>query len=105
MIIYQISLPNKTKAGAFAKFMKEEYFPAIHKGPTRVGEVTSLLLQQSKDSDAEHAFLWQVGWSGLPDREVRVDDEKVQHKFESYHAKLKRIGTFNDVAKWPEEKA
>jgi len=44
MIIYQIKLPNKQDAEAFVKFMDEEYFPAVHKGPTRVGQVTDLVL-------------------------------------------------------------
>ena len=48
MIIYQIRLPKKQDAEAFVKFMQEEYFPAVHKGPTRVGQVTDLVLLQAK---------------------------------------------------------
>jgi hypothetical protein len=31
MIIYQIRLPKKKDAEAFVKFMRKEYFPAVHK--------------------------------------------------------------------------
>lgn len=105
MIIYQISLPKTKDADAFAAFMKNDYFPSIHKGPTRVGQVTSMLLLQSKDSDAGHQFLWQVGWNGLPDRDPRADDENVQKKFESFGAKLHRLGTYNAIASWQEKNA
>ena len=48
MIIYQIRLPKKEDAEAFVKFMQEEYFPAVHKGPTRIGQVTDLVLLQAE---------------------------------------------------------
>jgi hypothetical protein len=48
MIIYQIRLPKKQDAEAFVKFMHEEYFPAVHKGATRVGKVTDLVLVQAE---------------------------------------------------------
>jgi hypothetical protein len=48
MIIYQIRLPRKQDAEAFVKFMREEYFPAVHKGATRVGKVTDLVLLQAE---------------------------------------------------------
>ena len=105
MIIYRISLPKTTDADAFAAFMKDEYFPSIHKGPTRVGLVTSLLLLQSKDSDSKHQFLWQVGWSGLSGRDPHTDDDNVQKKFETFGAKLHRLGTYDAVASWREKQA
>lgn len=101
MIVYQIDLPKAKDADAFATFVKDEYFPSIHKGPTRVGQVTSLLLQ-SKDGNGKHQFIWQVGWSGLPDRDPHADDDNVQKKFESFGAKLNRLGTYDAVASWPE---
>jgi hypothetical protein len=48
MITYQIRLPKKQDAEALVKFMHEEYFPAVHKGPTRVGKVTHLVLLQAE---------------------------------------------------------
>ena len=48
MIIYQIRLPKKQDAEASVKFMHEEYFPAVHKGATRVGKVTDLVLLQAE---------------------------------------------------------
>lgn len=99
MIVYQIKLPKKQNAEKFATFMRGEYFPAIHKGATRVGQVTSLLLLQSQ-SEA-HEFFWLVGWSGLSDREASVDDKKVLDKLKTFNANIKRLGTYEEVATWP----
>jgi hypothetical protein len=100
MIIYQIKLSKKQNPEAFANFMREEYFPAIHKGATRVGQVTELALMQSENADTGHEFFWHVGWSGLSSGELRVDDEKVVSKFKSLSATIKRIGSYREVAAW-----
>jgi hypothetical protein len=61
--------------------------------------VTSLsLLQNSEGSN--HEFLWHVGWNGLSGHEARIDDENVQKKFESFKAKRKCLGTYEEVATW-----
>ena len=104
MIIYQIRLPKKQDAEAFVTFMREEYFPAVHKGATRVGQVTDLMLLQHENEvegdDVEHEFFWHVGFSGLRSGKAHVDDEKVTRKFESFKADVKRIGSHREVAAW-----
>jgi hypothetical protein len=104
MIVYQIKLPAAQDEGAFIKFMQEEYFPAVHKGATRVGQVTSLeLLQGGTDTGAStREFLWLVGWSGLSSGDVRIDDESAQKKFKSFKARLKRLGSYREIAAWDE---
>jgi hypothetical protein len=97
VIIYQIKLPKKQDPGAFVNFMQQEYFPAVHKGPTRVGQVTQLALLQG---DTAHEFFWHVGWSGLSSGEPRLDDKKVASKFKSFGPNIKRIGFFREVAAW-----
>lgn len=104
MIIYEITLPKKQDVEAFTKFMQKEYFPAVFKGPTRIGQVTDLvLLQGLKETDGkdmEHHFFWQVGWSGLPGANAHLEDEdkEVEGKFKSFKASIKRIGMFKEVA-------
>lgn len=49
--IYQITIPERMIAENFVAFMRDEFFPAIHKGPTRVGEVTSLALWQNNNTN------------------------------------------------------
>ena len=65
-------------------FMREEYFPAVHKGLTRVGQVTDLRLLERENEfegdNLEHDFFWHVGWSGQPTGEVAIDDEAVVRK-------------------------
>ena len=71
MIIYQIRLPKKQDAEAFVKFMQEEYFPSVSKvGPTRVGQVTDLMLlereNETEGDDVGNEFFWHVGWNDQP---------------------------------------
>ena len=102
MIIYQIKLPKKQDAEAFVKSMKEEYFPAVHKGATRIGEVTDLVLLQEEPGGRTTGceFFWHVGWSGLAMGGDRLDDEKVAGKLESFKAGIKRLGFYSEVAAW-----
>ncbi len=104
MIIYQITLPKKKSTKAFVKFMREEYFPAVQKGPTRVGQVTDLVLLERQNAfegdDVRNEFYWHVGWSGFPDGDAHVDDEKVARKFEAFKGEVKRIGSYEEVVAW-----
>jgi hypothetical protein len=100
MIIYQIRLPKKKDAEAFAGFMRDEYLPAVHKGATRVGQVTDLVLLQGQEATTTHEFLWHVGWSGLSSGDARIDDNDVQRKFNAFGARIKRLGVFGEVAAW-----
>ena len=104
MIIYQIKLPATQDATAFADFMRNDYFPSVHKGATRVGKVLSLsLLQGETDTGSNsHEFLWMVGWSGLSSGEARIDDDAIQKKFKSFKPRVKRLGSYNEIANWAE---
>lgn len=102
MIIYQIKLPKTKDADDFSRFMKEKYLPSVHKGATRIGQVTSLSLLQNGDG-SNHEFLWQVGWNGLSGHDLRIDDENVEKKFAGFGAKVKRLGDFEEVASWTEK--
>jgi hypothetical protein len=104
MLIYQIRLPDKKHAEAFGAFMREHYFRALQKGPTRVGQITELvLLERDSDFDREdpgQTFFLQVGWSGLPQGDPRVDDEEVERKLLAFKAEVSRLGAFSEVAGW-----
>ena len=100
MLIYKIRLSKRQDPEAFAKFMRREYFPAIHKGPTRIGQVTGLALFQSDSTDTTHEFLWHVGWSGLSSGGPRVTDAAVRRKFDSFGAKITPLGAHTKVAAW-----
>lgn len=91
---------------SFVEFMRDEYFPAVHKGPTRVGQVTGLSLLQSvtETHEGRETFLLQVHYNGLATGEVHLDDEDVKQKFEGLYAKhVERLGTYNEVAAWSED--
>lgn len=113
MLIYQITLPQDQDADAFISFMRDSYIPAVHKGPTRVGQVTSLALLHSRT--AADDFFLHVGWSGLP-RGVEhegdwrdlpgvdgSDEEQLRRTLESFGLRVHSLGTYNEVAAWPAE--
>ena len=100
MIIYQTRLGKKKDIQGFVDFMRDEYFPAVHKGPTRVGQVTSLELLKSDSPDATAEFYWHVGWSGLSTGDVQVVDEEVLRKLEFFGARIKRVGFYHEVSVW-----
>jgi hypothetical protein len=103
-IIYEITLPEQQDVEAFVTFVQNEYFPAVHKGPTRVGEVTGLtLLRRVLGADDQTSrFFLHVGFSGLASVGVRIHDEEVQHKFEAFGASIEKRGTYDEVAVWAE---
>lgn len=103
MIIYRIRLPRRQDAKAFAAFMRDEYFPAIHRGPTRVGQVTSLALESREDTlaDAEHEFFLRIGWSGLADARFALDDDgEIERRFAAFGAVKQYLGTYANIATW-----
>ena len=103
MLTYEIRLPKDKDADAFAAFMRDEYFPAVHKGPTRIGQVTDLVLLRGEATNTAHKFLWLVGWSGLTGQAQsgpRVDDEAVLGKLKSFGASMRRPTVWDEVAAW-----
>jgi hypothetical protein len=103
MLVYDVRLPKDKRAATFERFMRDEYIPAVHKGPTRVGQVGELMLLRCEPTSTRHKFLWLVDWGGLPNEQpmgVRVDDEKVSRKFERFGATVKRLDAWDEVARW-----
>jgi hypothetical protein len=105
MLVYDIRLPKEKSPAAFGKFMRDEYFPAIHKGATRVGKVTELRLLRCESTQTKHKFLWLVGWSGLSQGGPHVDDERVGRKLDRFGATVKRLDAWEEVAAWDESQA
>jgi len=55
-------------AAAFLKKMQRDVFHAVHKGPTRVGEIDSwtLLSETSKgEIGGSEKYVWLIHWGGL----------------------------------------
>lgn len=104
-IIHRITLSDEQDADAFETFMRDEYLPAVHKGPTRVGQVTSVTLLRGVADTHQRmpTFLMNVGYDGMATGRVNVDDQAVRDKFESFGAQIERVGAFTQVAVWDEE--
>ncbi len=104
-IIYQITLPERMIGETFVEFMRDEYFPAVHKGPTRVGQVTGLALLRgvTETHERTNTFFMHVSYDGLATGDARVDNEEVRRKFETFGARVERLGAYDEVAAWSED--
>ena len=106
-IIHQITLPEEQDAEAFVEFMRDSYFPAVRKGPTRVGQVSGLVLLRGVTTTHERktTFFMDVRYDGLASGDAIVDDEEIQRKFESFDAHIERLDAYYEVVVWPEAAA
>ena len=67
-IMVTIRRPAGMTAAAFLKKMQREVFPAVHKGPTRVGEIDSWTLVSETpkgETGGSEKYVWLIHWSGL----------------------------------------
>ena len=67
-IMVTIRRPAGMTAAAFLKKMRRDVFPAVHKGPTRVGEIDSWTLVSETHKDAtggSERYVWLIHWGGL----------------------------------------
>ena len=104
--IFEIELPDDKDPAEFVAFMEEEYLPAVHMGPTRVGQVEELRLlrKDGGDDDATstegaHTFLLVVTWSGLQlYNGADPKDEAVGQKFERFGATIKDGAAWREAA-------
>ena len=97
MLIYRITLPADQDPKAFVRFMKADYFPAVPKGSTRIGQVVEMVLLQGDTTSITHEFFLHV--SGLMS-DPRVQDQAVQQKLASFGVRLERVGDFAPAAVW-----
>jgi hypothetical protein len=99
LFISEIELPEGKDVAAFEEFMRDEYIPAIHKGPTRVGQVAEVELLRGETSETSQRFLWLVRWKGFQQGDARIDDEAVGRKFEEFGAEMKQRAPWEEVAR------
>jgi hypothetical protein len=101
LLISKVELPEGADAAAFGEFVRDTYIPAVHKGPTRVGQVAGLELVEG-GTDKHRTFLWLVRWSGISGGAgVHVDDEAVRQRFEEFGATIKKPVVWQEVGRWP----
>ena len=60
--LHRLSCPPDFKGEDFQTFMKDEVFPSVHRGPTRVGKVAELSLLRDHQSNE---FVWAIEYDGF----------------------------------------
>ncbi|HEX8068492.1 MAG TPA: hypothetical protein VF546_00975 [Pyrinomonadaceae bacterium] len=86
---YELTRPAKIKAEDFERFVTEEVFPAVGRGPSRVGDVTGLRLL--KEVPPTRKYLWTIEWGGL--RLFEGFTEGAFAKVKASGARMKLLGT------------
>jgi hypothetical protein len=106
-IVYRTTLGEGQDGDAFEAFMRERYFPAVRKGPTRVGQVLGLQLWRglADAHESTDTLLVVMDFGGLSTGELYVDDHDVESAFEAFGASLERVGAFSEKGVWPEATA
>jgi hypothetical protein len=64
-IMVTVHRPDGMTEAAFLKKLQHEVFPAVHKGPTRMGEVDSWKLLSETDKGESSKYVWLINWGGL----------------------------------------
>ena len=101
LLAYELELAKERDASEFGAFMRDEYIPAVHKGPTRVGQVKELELLEREATDTSHRFLWLVRWDGMnPQAGVRLDDEAIERKLEAFGVTMGEHIVWQEDARW-----
>lgn len=103
-ILFQATLPEDQDGDAFEAFLRDRYLPAVHRGPTRVGQVTGLTLWRGVAGT--HAptstFILVMRYAGMVDGRLRVDDDSVASELDAFGAPLERLGAFTESSSWSE---
>ena len=60
--LHRLSCPADFADEDFQTFMKDEIFPSVHRGPTRVGQVVGLSLWRDHQTNE---FVWAIEYDGL----------------------------------------
>lgn len=104
LILYKITIPETLDQSQFIEFLKERYFPAVHRGPTRVGQITGLhFLHAEANTDGESLFYLLIDFDGLAGGQLRVDDDSAQQELEKFGAVLTHVGVFDEIDVWREK--
>lgn len=103
-IIHQLTLGSRLQADSFEDFARKRYLPALHTGPTRAGQWSSVRLlrrrreHESDPVDLDQQFLLLIEWSGVPIDLLRVDDPTVQGVFDAFAPEVAQLGSFDTLA-------
>ncbi len=103
LVAHLITLPSTLFAMRFEEFARTKYLPALHEGPTRVGQVLSakilrrIRMHTGDAEDLDRSFLLLVEFVGVEARLPRVEPA-VQGVFDAFDPQITELGAFEEVA-------
>jgi hypothetical protein len=101
MIVRRIEIGPNQDVDKFVEFMREEYLPAIRRGPTRVGQAEYAELFQGNTETTTHQFILLV--EGLMILPAGFVGEEQAKRFQEFVPKVDHIADdFRSVARWSE---
>jgi hypothetical protein len=102
MIVRRIQLGPNQDIRKFIQFMREEYLPAIRRGPTRIGQANYVELFQGNTTNSTDQFLLLVeGLMSLPEGFVGTE---LAARLREFAPEVEEIAdNFRSVARWTED--
>lgn len=101
MIIQRIRLGPDLDPAQFVRFMRDEFLPAMRRGPTRIGQATYIEFLQGNTHETLDEFVLLV--EGLMNFHPNFVGVELRQKFERFGAQMDGPnGDFRSVAVWRE---
>jgi len=97
MVIYDITVPDATRAEEFPDFMLNDIFTGIQKSVSRTGQVDKLILLRGDNTETANQFIWIV--SGILNA---VPDDAIS-KIEAFGARISNRNDSTEIARWVRE--
>jgi hypothetical protein len=99
MIIQRIRLGPGQDPDEFVRFMRDEFLPAMRRGPTRIGEASYIELVQGNTQETLDEFVLLV--EGLMSFHPGFVGPELEEQFERFGPQLEGPNAdFNSVALW-----
>ena len=99
MIAQRIKLGEGQDPAEFARFMRDEFMPAMRRGPTRIGQATYLELFQGNTQNTLDEFLLLI--EGLMNFRPGFAGQELAERFAGFSPQLDALASdFRSVAVW-----
>jgi hypothetical protein len=99
MIVQRIKLSPGQDPDEFVRFMRDEFLPAMRRGPTRIGQATYIELVQGNTQETLDEFMLLV--EGLMSFHPGFVGPELEKQFERFGAELDGPNAdFRSVALW-----
>jgi hypothetical protein len=96
--VYSIKLSEDNNRKDFGAFMRNEIFPEVYKGVTRLGQITGLVLLSGNTTSNVGEYLWLV-YGAMDGGAARSHIDKIK----AFGAQVSQMDDFVESIRWVAE--